>query len=130
MRSTQALAVRDRRLLLVCAIMIMSAGIFGCVSPDVIDMREVIDMRSFDPSQDQRAIAGYYRNQAMAMRERAHAQTTAAARYEGLFGPEADLVSGARLLAGYYGHTADELERRAEAHAAVARTGQRPATVP
>jgi hypothetical protein len=98
-------------------------GISGCASP------EPMNMGSYDPSQNQMVIANYYRNQAIAMREKANAQTTAAARYEGLFGPEADLVSGARLLAGYYEHTANELERLAEAHAAVARTGKRPTAV-
>jgi hypothetical protein len=115
------IAVRSRGLLLFCLIV---GVIAGCASP------ESLEMGSYDPSQDQRAIAGYYRNQAIAMREKAHAQTTAAARYEGLFGPEADLVTGARLLADYYAHRAQELERLAAAHAAVAHTGQRPAAGP
>jgi hypothetical protein len=89
-----------------------------------------MEMISYDSAHDQQAIAGYYRNQANVMREKANAQITAAARYEGLFGPDDDLVSGARLLADYYEQTAKELERVAEAHAAVDRTGQRPPTVP
>jgi hypothetical protein len=89
-----------------------------------------MEMGSYDSVHDQQAIAGYYRNQAIVMREKANAQITAAARYEGLFGPDDDLVSGARLLADYYEQTAKELERVAEAHAAVDRTGQRPPIVP
>jgi hypothetical protein len=91
---------------------------------------ESLEMGSYDPSHDQRAIAGYYRNQAIAMHEKAKAQTTTAARYEELFGVESDLVSGARLLARYYEETALELERLAEAHVSVDRTGRRPTAVP
>ena len=76
------------------------------------------------------AIAGYYRDQAVSMREKASAQATAAVRYEALFGPEADLVSGARLLAHYYEQHAQELERIAEAHAAVDRNRRRSQAVP
>jgi hypothetical protein len=82
-------------------------------------------MSSYDPAQDQTAIADLYRNQAGAMREKAQAQTTAAARYEALFGPEADLVAGARLLADYYEQTAKDLDRLAEAHASVRHTQPR-----
>jgi hypothetical protein len=96
--------------LLVCLL-----AIYGCAAD------EPLDMSSYDPSHDQKAIAGYYRDQAVSMREKANAQATAAARYEGLFGSEADIVSGARLLAGYYEQTAREFERVAEAHAAVDR---------
>jgi hypothetical protein len=101
-----------RSLLLFCLMMV---GISGCASP------ESIEMGSYDPSHDQTAIAGYYKNQADAMREKANAQAVAAARYEALFGPEADLVSGARLLRHYYEQTAKELEGIAESHASVAR---------
>lgn len=121
MRGESAITFLGCSLLLVCLIV---TGFSGCVSP------EAIDMNSYDPSHNQTAIATYYRNQAMAMREKASAQTTAAARYESLFGLDADLVSGARLLAEYYEQTAMELDRLAEAHAAVARTGQRPVAVP
>ena len=110
-----------RSLLLLCIVIV---GISGCTSP------EVIDMGSYDPSYDQNTIASYYRNQVVAMREKANAQTTAAARYEALFGRDSDLVSGARLLAHYYEQTAQELERVAEAHASVARSGKRPTVVP
>ncbi len=119
-QSDPASAVLGRVLLLFA----MAMGISSCASP------ESIDMSSYDPSHNQAVITNYYRNQAMVMREKASAQTTAAVRYEGLFGPEADLVSGARLLAVYYEQTAKELDRLAEAHAAVARTGRRPTTVP
>lgn len=115
------IAVGSRRLLLFCLIINV---ISGCASP------ESLEMGSYDPSHDQRAIAGYYRNQAIAMHEKAKAQTTTAARYEELFGAESDLVSGARLLAHYYEETALELERLAEAHASVDRTGRRPTAFP
>jgi hypothetical protein len=99
-------------------------GISGCVSP------EAIDMGSYDPAHDQKAIARYYWNQAIAMREKSNAQATAAARYEALFGAEADLVSGAKSLAHYYAQTAQELERVAQAHAAVDRSMRTPTAVP
>jgi len=114
---TRKPSVKFGSILLVCLL-----GIGGCAS------YEALDMSSYDPSHDQTAIANLYRNQAVMMREKANAQATAAARYEALFGPEADLVSGARLLAHYYGQTAQELERLAEAHAAVGRNRQRPQT--
>lgn len=120
-RGDHTIAVGSRGLRLSCLII---GVISGCASP------ESLDMGSYDPSHDQGAIAGYYRNHALAMHEKAKAQITAAARYEGLFGPGDDLVSGARLLADYYEQTAKELERVAEAHAAVDRTGQRPPIVP
>lgn len=109
--------------LLVCLL-----GIGGCAADEPLDMSSY--MSSYDPSHDQKAIAGYYRDQAVAMREKANAQATAATRYEALFGPEADMVSGARLLARYYEQTAQELERVAEAHAAVDRNRRRSQAVP
>ncbi|MBL8073492.1 MAG: hypothetical protein JNL29_03920 [Nitrospira sp.] len=109
------------RLLLVGIVLLAFSG---CVSLGVIGTG------SHDASDDPKAIAGYYRHQAAAMREKANAQTTAAMRYERLFGPEADLVSGARLLAGYYEQTAKELDHLAEAHTSVERDGKRPTTSP
>ena len=91
----------------------------GCAQPV-----ETIDMTSFDPSQDQMAIVGYYRGQAMDLREKATALAESAVRYEHLFGPQSDWVSGARKLSQYYAAAAQDLERLAEAHAEVARTGQ------
>ena len=114
------IAVGSRWLLLCCLII---GVISGCASP------ESLEMGSYDPSHDQRAIAGYYRNQALAMHEKAKAQATTAARYEELFGAESDLVSGACSLAQYYEQTALELERLAEAHASVDRTGRRPTAI-
>ena len=105
--------------LLVCLL-----GIGGCAS------YETLDLTSYDPSDDQTAIAGYYRDQAVTMREKANAQATAAKRYEAIFGPEADMVSGARLLARYYEQTAQEFERVAEAHAAVGRNRRQSQAVP
>ena len=108
------------RSLLLAGIML---GISGCLSP------ESIDLNSFDPVQDQQVIARYYRNQAMAMREKSDTQTIAAARYEALFGAEADLVSGAKSLSHYYARTAEELERIAQAHETVERKKRTPAAV-
>ena len=110
----------ESRMLLVSVVLL---GIAGCASP------ESIDLDSDDPSHDQTEIAAYYRNQAVAMREKAGAQATAAVRYEGLFGPEADLVSGAKSLAHYYEQTAQELERVAQAHETVDRNKRTPASV-
>jgi hypothetical protein len=125
-RGEQRAVHGDHAIVLSCRNLLLSiimVGIAGCVSP------ESIDLSSYDPAHDQIAIAGYYRNQAIAMHGKAHAQVTAAARYEALFWPEADLVSGARSLARYYEQTAQEFERVAEAHASVARTGKRPKAI-
>ncbi len=124
-RSIRAARGRERiasgsRLLLVSVVLL---GISGCASP------ESIDLDSYDPAHNQTEIANYFRNQAVTMREKAVAQTTAAVRYEALFGPEADLVSGAKSLAHYYEQTAQELERVAQAHEAVDRNKQAPASV-
>ena len=91
----------------------------ACAQPVV-----TTDMTSFDPSQDQMAIVGYYRGQAMDLREKAASLTESAVRYEHLFGPQSDWVSGARQLSQYYAAAAQDLERLAEAHAEVARTGR------
>jgi hypothetical protein len=99
--------------LCVCA----AAGCAQSVAP-------IEDMASFDPSQDQMAIAGSYRAEAVGLKERAAALAESVVRYEHLFGPQSDLVSGARQLSRYYTDAAQELERRAEAHAEVARTGR------
>ncbi|NWF74943.1 MAG: hypothetical protein HXY51_18175 [Nitrospirae bacterium] len=84
---------------------------------------ETIEMTSFDPSQDQAAIVGYYREEAMNLREQAARYAESAVRYEHLFGPQSDWVSGARKLSHYYAESAQELERLAEAHAKVAQPG-------
>lgn len=106
-----------------CSLLVCLLVIGGCAAD------EPLDMSSYDPTHDQQAIAGYYRDQAAAMREKANAQATAATRYEALFGSEADMVSSARLLAHYYEQTAKELERVAEAHAAVNRNRPRPQSI-
>lgn len=120
-RGNRTIVLRGQGVLLFC---LVTGGIPGCVSP------EVIEMGSYDPTHDQTAIAGYYKSQAEAMREKANAQATASTRYEALFGPEADLVSGARLLRHYYEQTAKELEGLAESHASVARKTQHHPAVP
>ncbi len=116
----QAIGLSCKGLLLCCIVVSVFSG---CASP------ESIDLDSFDPSHNQMEIANYYRNQAVAMREKADAQATATVRYEALFGPEADLVSGAKSLANYYEQTAQELERVAQTHEAVARNKRTPAAV-
>ena len=88
------------------------------------------DMASFDPSQDQMAIADSYRAEAVALKEKAAALAESVVRYEHLFGPQSDLVSGAKQLSQYYAEAAQELERRAEAHAEVARTGRQKLQLP
>jgi hypothetical protein len=69
-------------------------------------------------------IAGYYREQAVVLREKAGLIAESAVRYEHLFGPQSDWVSGAKQLSQYYAAAAQDLERLAEAHAEVARTGR------
>jgi hypothetical protein len=87
---------------------------------------EKVDTISFGPEQDQQAIAGYYRDEAMVLKEKASLIAESAVRYESLFGSQSDWVSGARQLSQYYAAAAQELERRADAHAEVARTGRQP----
>ena len=82
------------------------------------------DMASFDPAQDQMAFASNFRAEAAALREKAASLAETVVRYEHLFGPQSDWVSGAKQLSQYYVEAAQELEHRAEAHAEVARTGQ------
>jgi hypothetical protein len=98
----------------------------GCAPSSV----ETIEMTSFDPSQDQAAIVGYYRDEAIDLREKAAEHAESAIRYERLFGPQSDWVSGARQLSQYYAAAAQELERQAEAHAEVARTGRQKLQLP
>jgi hypothetical protein len=83
----------------------------GCAQP------LVNDRASFDPAQDQIAIAGYYRGQARDLREKAAALAESADRYERLFGSQSDWVAGARQLSQYYAAAARELARRADAYA-------------
>jgi hypothetical protein len=97
----------------------------GCAQSAPIE-----DMASFDPSQDQMAIADSYRSEAVALKEKAAALAESVVRYEHLFGPQSDLVSGAKQLSQYYADAAQELERRAAAHAEVARTGRQKLQLP
>jgi hypothetical protein len=92
----------------------------GCAQPV-----QRIDTTSFGPSQDQMAIAGYYRGEALALKEKAAAIAESAVRYEHLFGPQSDWVSGARQLSQYYAVAAQDLERRAEGYEEAARGRQR-----
>jgi hypothetical protein len=90
----------------------------GCAKPV-----QTVDTTSFGPSQDQQAIVGYYRAEAMVLKEKAAAIAESAVRYEKLFGPESNWVSGARQLSQYYAVAAQDLERRAQAYEESARTG-------
>ena len=92
----------------------------GCAQP------VKVDTISFGPSQDQQTIAGYYRDEAMALKEKAALIAESAVRYEQLFGPQSDWVSGARQLSQYYAVAAQDLERRAQAYEESARTGKPP----
>jgi len=100
-------------------IVLCSLAAAGCAQPV-----ETIDTTSFGPSQDQIAIANYYRSEAMVLKEKAAAIAESAVRYEHLFGPQSDWVSGAQQLSRYYAVAAQDLERRAEALADAARTGR------
>jgi hypothetical protein len=85
---------------------------------------QTTDKTSFGPSQDRQAIADYYRGEAMVLKEKAAAIAESAVRYEQLFGPQSDWVSGARQLSQYYAVAAQDLERRAEAYEEAAHTKQ------
>jgi hypothetical protein len=102
------------------AVLLLSCSLtaVGCAQSVVMP-----DITSFDPSQDQMAIANYYRGEAMVLREKAAMHAESAVQYEHLFGPQSDWVSGARQLSQYYAAAAQDLERRAEAHAEIPRTG-------
>jgi hypothetical protein len=84
---------------------------------------KTIDTASFGPSQDQQTIVGYYRAEAIVLKEKAATIAESAVRYEQLFGPQSDWVGGARQLSQYYAVAAQDLERRAEAYEEAARTG-------
>jgi hypothetical protein len=98
-------------------------ALFSLAATGCAQTFETIDVTSFDARQDQMAIASYYRGEAMVMKEKAAEHAESAVRYEHLFGPQSDWVSGARQLSQYYAEAAKELERRAEAHAAIPRGG-------
>jgi hypothetical protein len=85
---------------------------------------QTVDTTSFGPSQDQMTIAGYYRSEGMVLKEKASLIAESAVRYEQLFGPQSDWVSGARQLSQYYAVAAQDLERRAQAYEESARTGK------
>ena len=105
--------VRGNVLIVLCAL-----AAAGCAQPV-----ETIELTSFDSSQDQAAIVSYYREEAMNLREQAARYAESAVRYEHLFGPQSDWVSGARKLSEYYAESAQEVERLAEAHAKIAQPG-------
>ena len=83
---------------------------------------EKTDTISFSPWEEQQEFAGYYRDQAVILKEKAAMIAESAIRYERLFGPQSDWVSGAQQLSQYYAMAAQDLERRADAHDQAART--------
>jgi len=83
----------------------------GC-SPPV----EKVDTIPFELLQDQQDRARSYRDEAMILKEKAAMIAESAVRYERLFGPQSDWVSGAQQLSNYYATAAQDLERRADAH--------------
>jgi hypothetical protein len=89
-------------------ILLCSFAAAGCAQT-----AKTTDTTSFDPSQDQMAIAGYYRAEAMALEEKAAAVAESAVRYERLFGPQ----STGPVVPGNSRSTcvAAQDERRAEA---------------
>ena len=99
-------------------IVLCSLAAAGCVQP------VKVDTISFGPSQDQQTIVGYYRDEGMVLKEKAALIAESAVRYEQLFGPQSDWVSGARQLSQYYAVAAQDLERRAQAYEESARTGK------
>ena len=100
-------------------ILLGSFAAAGCAKPV-----QTVDTASFGPLQDQQAIVGYNRAEAMVLKEKAAAIAESAIRYERLFGPQSDWVSGARQLSQYYAVAAQDLERRAQAFEEAARTGK------
>ena len=103
-------------------ILLGSFAAAGCAQPV-----ESIDRAPLDSSQDQMAIAGNYRAEAMALKEKAAAVAESEAiRHQRLFGPQSDWVSGAQQLSQYYAVAAQDLERRAQAFEEAARTGKSP----
>lgn len=99
-------------------ILLGSFAAAGCAQP------VKVDTTTFGPSQDQMTIAGYYRSEGMVLKEKAALIAESAVRYEQLFGPQSDWVSGARQLSQYYAVAAQDLERRAQAYEESARTGK------
>lgn len=93
------------------AILVFVFAAAGCSSPV-----EKVDTISFALSEDQQDLAGYYRDQAVMLKEKAAMIAESAVRYERLFGPQSDWVSGAQQLSQYYAIAAQDLERRADAH--------------
>lgn len=101
-------------------ILLCSLAAVGCSQPD-----KTVETISFGPLQeDQQIVAGYYRDEAMVLKEKAALSAESAVRYEHLFGPQSDWVSGARQLSQYYAVAAQDLERRAQAYEEAARTGK------
>ncbi|HEU4683452.1 MAG TPA: hypothetical protein VFS39_03000 [Nitrospira sp.] len=75
-----------------------------------------LNLSSFSPDVDQRRIADYYSQQAVALRQRAAELDGTVEMYERMFGADSDWVSGTRLLAESYRYEAEERERRAREH--------------
>lgn len=94
--------------------------ISGCFSP-----RTPIGLTSFDPGEEQIAIARYYQQEAERYRQRGEEALSQAVVYERLFGAESDWVKGARLLAESYFVTAEQHDELAEQHLKRVERGRR-----
>lgn len=101
---------------------IILALFFGFVAAGCASSVEKIGAIPLDALRDQQVLAGQYRNEAMILREKAAMMAESAGRYERLFGPQSDWVSGAQQLSHYYASAAQDLDRRAEAYDQAART--------
>lgn len=84
----------------------------------------MLDLKSYDPTQDQRKIAEFYSQEATRLRQMARDQFHRATVYEHLFGPDSDWVEGTRLLAQSYEDAAQEQERTAERHRELVQDGR------
>src|SRR5579885_1743546 len=100
-----------RSVVLLIVFMSLTIGLSGCYSP-----RTPLGLTSFDPGEEQVAIARYYQQEAERYRRRAEEALSQAAVYERLFGADSDWVKGARLLADSYFVTAEQHDDLAEQH--------------
>ena len=81
----------------------------------------LLELNSFDPSQDQQFIADQYRRQAALMKQKAEDLKIKAERYAQLFGPDSEWATSAKLLEKFYEKEAQNRERLAILHAEVGR---------
>lgn len=121
MREARTRLLRNIAAIRVGALFLVVSLYAGCVPAGA-----PLEMTSFDPSHDQWAIAGYYHEQAQAMRQRASELRNTAELYEDLFGPDSAEVRSTRMLAEFYEEAARQRESAAQAHAEVSRAVRGP----